>query len=229
MVTARMRVRESHPLQKPWVSSRSKMARSGQGRQRLKTFLPLDKTRKEPLLPSAKIRSRWRSHQIFGATALRSLIVGTIRSHSIAANMKLARLQSELVRGFGIPTSSSLPSLVPSRRLCFFFSSIIGATQVPPLLLLFHHWYHPNVLNSCQSKIEGFIVPMYPSFSFCFCSQLLVQACLSLLLYAILVLCIIKDDFIPFCVFFLFCNNYFVNGCAGAPFLSNSTQDRNPC
>ena len=36
----------------------------------LKTFLLLDKARKEPLLPSAKIQSRWRSHQIFGATAL---------------------------------------------------------------------------------------------------------------------------------------------------------------
>ena len=70
MVKARVRVKEPHPLQEPWVPSRFRMAQPGQGRQRLKIFLPLNKARKEPLLPSAKIRSRWRSHQIFSATAL---------------------------------------------------------------------------------------------------------------------------------------------------------------
>ena len=70
MVKARVRVKEPHPLQKPWVSSRFKKAQSRQRRQRLRTFLLLDKARKESLLPSAKIRSKWRSHQIFGAIAL---------------------------------------------------------------------------------------------------------------------------------------------------------------
>ena len=70
MVKARVRVKEPHPLQKPWVSSRFKKARSRQRRQRLKTFLLLDKARKEPLLPSVKIQSRWSLHQIFGATSL---------------------------------------------------------------------------------------------------------------------------------------------------------------
>jgi len=70
MVKAKVRVKEPYPLQKPWVSSRFRMARSGQGRQRLKTFFLLDKARKEPLLPSAKIWSGWGSHQIFGATTL---------------------------------------------------------------------------------------------------------------------------------------------------------------
>ena len=149
MVKDRVRVKEPTPLQKPRVSPRFRMARSGQGRQRLKTLLPLDKARKEPLLPSAKIQSRWRSHQIFGATALRFLIIGTILSLSSAANMILARLQSELVWGLGIPASSSLPSLVPPRCLRFFFSSIIGATQVPLLLLLFHHQGHPIMLSRC--------------------------------------------------------------------------------
>ena len=102
------------------------MVRSGQGRQRLKTLLPLDKARKEPLYPSAKIRSRWRSHQIFGATALRFLIVGTIRSLSSVANMILAWLQSELVRGLGSTASSSLPSLRLLRCLHCFSSSITG-------------------------------------------------------------------------------------------------------
>ena len=144
-----MGVKGPHPLQKPRVSSRLKMAQSGQGRQSLKTLLPLDKARKEPLLPLAKIRSRWRLHQIFGATALRFLIAGTIRSRLSAANMMLARLQSELVREFGILASSSLPSLVPPRCLHFFFSSIPDTIQVPLLLLLFHHWCHPDVLSRC--------------------------------------------------------------------------------
>ena len=149
MVKSRVRARGPHPLQKHWVSPGLKMAQSGQGRQRLKTILSLDKARKEPLLSSAKIRSRWSSHQIFGATALRFLIVGTIRSLPSAANMIPARLQSELVRGLGIPASSSLPSLVPSRWLHFFFSSITGAAQLPLLLFLFHHWCHPDVLSCC--------------------------------------------------------------------------------
>ena len=145
----RMRVNEQNPLQKPWVSPRFKMARSGQGRPRLKSFLLLDRARKEPLFPSAKIRSRWMSHQIFGATALRFPIAGAICSRSIVANMILARLLSELVRGFGIPASSSLPSLAPPGRFRFFFSSIIGATQVPLLLLLFHHWCHSDLPSCC--------------------------------------------------------------------------------
>ena len=140
MVKARMRMKGPHPLQKPWVSSRSKMARSGQGRQRLKTFLPLVKARKEPLLPSAKIRSRWRPYQIFGATALRFLIAGTIRSPTIAPNAILARLRLELVWGFGISASYSLLSLVPPRCLCFFFSSITSATQTRSVVARARSW-----------------------------------------------------------------------------------------
>ena len=139
-----MRAKRPHPLQKHWVSPRLKMARSGQGRQRLKTLLPLDKAGKKPVLPLAKFRSRCWSHQIFGATALGFLIIGTIRSLSSAANMTLAWWESELVQGSGIPTSSFLPSLVPpfasaSSSLpslgtswcfyfffCFFFPSING-------------------------------------------------------------------------------------------------------
>ena len=124
-----MRMKEQLPLQKPWVSPGFRMAQSGQGRQRLKALLLLDNAREEPLLPSAKIQSRWMSHQIFGATTLRFSIAGTIRSSAIVANMILARLPSELVRGFSIPASSSLPSLAPLGCLCFFFSSITGAAQ----------------------------------------------------------------------------------------------------
>ena len=90
MVEAKMGVKGPHPLQKHWVSPRLKMARSGQGRQRLKTFLPFDKAGKKPLLPLTKIRSRCWSHQIFGAIALGFLIVSIIRSLSSVANMALA-------------------------------------------------------------------------------------------------------------------------------------------
>ena len=126
----RMRMKEQLPLWKPWVSPRFKMARSGQGKQRLKSFLLLDRARKEPHFPSAKIRSRWMSHQIFCATTLRFPIVGTICSRAVVANIILARLPSELVRGFSIRASSSLPSLAPPGCLCFFFSSITGATRI---------------------------------------------------------------------------------------------------
>ena len=135
MVEAKMGVKGPHPLQKHWVSPRLKMAWSGQGRQRLKTLLPLDKAGKKPLLPLAKIRSKCWSHQIFGAISLGLLIVGTIHSLSSAANMALAWWESELARGLDIPASSSPPSLVPpfisaysslpsleaSWCFCFFF------------------------------------------------------------------------------------------------------------
>ena len=128
-------MKEQLPLQKPWVSSRFRMARSGQGRQRLKALLLLDNAKEEPLFPSAKIRSRWMSHQIFGATTLRFPIAGTIRSRVIVANMILAQLPSELAWGLSIPPSSSLLSLVPPGCLCFFFSSITGAIQACLVIL----------------------------------------------------------------------------------------------
>ena len=155
----RMRVNEQNPLQNPWVSPRFRMARSGQRRQRLKSFLFLDRARKEPLFPSAKIRSRWMSHHIFGATALRFPITGAIRSRSIVANMILARLLSELVREFGNPASSSLPSLAPPGCLRFFFSFITGTTQVPVLLFLFHHWSHPDFLVVVRAESKGLSSP----------------------------------------------------------------------
>ena len=87
MFEVKMGVKGSHPLQTHWVSPRLKMARSGQGRRRLKTALPFRKVGVKPPLPSAKIRCRYWSHQIFSSTAMRFLIVGTIRSLSSATNM----------------------------------------------------------------------------------------------------------------------------------------------
>ena len=87
MFEAKVGVKGPHPFQKHWVSLRLKMARSGQGRRRLKIALPFHKAGEKPPLPSAKIRSRYWSPQIFSATAMGFLIVGTIHSLSSAANM----------------------------------------------------------------------------------------------------------------------------------------------
>ena len=87
MFEAKWGVKEPHPLQKHWVSPRLKIARSGQGRRRLKIVLLFHKAGEKPPPPSAKIRSKCRSRQIFGAIAMGFLIIGTIRSLSNAANM----------------------------------------------------------------------------------------------------------------------------------------------
>ena len=75
MFEAKVGVKGPHPLQKHWVSPRLKIA------------LPFRKAGEKPPLPSAKIRSRYWSPQIFNVTVMGFLTVGTIRSLSSAANM----------------------------------------------------------------------------------------------------------------------------------------------
>ena len=87
MFEARVGVKEPHPLQRHWVFLRLKIARSGQGRQRLKVVLCFRKVGAMPPPLSVKIRSRCWSRQIFGVTAVGCLVVSTIRSLSSAANM----------------------------------------------------------------------------------------------------------------------------------------------
>ena len=144
MFEARVGVKEPHPLQRHWVLPRLKMARSRQGRQRLKTVLRFHKVRAMTPPLSVKIRSRCWSRHIFGVTAVGFVVVSTIRSFSSAANMAPACYESELVQGLSIPASSSLPSLVPLFVsasspgppwcfyffFCFFFSSISRAILV---------------------------------------------------------------------------------------------------
>ena len=141
-----MGVKEPHPLQRHQVLPRLKMARSGQGRQKLKTAFHFHKVGAMPPPLSVKIRSRCWSRQIFGVTAAGFLVVSIIRSISSAANMAPLCQESELMRGLSIPASSSLLSLVPLFAsssssfsspglpwcfyfffLYFFFSSISGA------------------------------------------------------------------------------------------------------
>ena len=139
----RVRVKEQNPLQKPWVSPRFRMARSGQERQRLKAFYLLDKARKEPLLPSAKIRYLLDCCQ--NDTCLVTARAGIGIGHP--------RFFLSSITG-----AIQVPLLLP---LFHHLSSIIGAIQVPLLLPLFHHWCHPDLPSRCQSRIEGSIVPVY--------------------------------------------------------------------
>ena len=85
-----------------------------------KDISPLRLDKKEVSLPSAKIRSRCRSHQIFGATKFG--FSSSVVCHACAGldflspvPSILARLLLEQVWGFGVPASSSLPPPVPSK------------------------------------------------------------------------------------------------------------------
>jgi len=127
-------------------------------------------------------------------------------------------------------SASSLPSLAPSNYFCFFFSFITGITQVPPLFLFLPHLRHPTI--SAFSFLPSLVPPklakslleqnqrvyhpyvfLYALFLCLFLVNLWLQACLSLFMYIVLSLYLIKDDFIAFYVSCLFCNNYLVNEC----------------
>ena len=121
-------MKEPYPSQKYHVLMKLKMARLGQGWQRLKILLTL-------IL--AKIRSRGSSRQTFGATKLGSPIISTSRSLMSIANMAPACQESGLMQGQSIPASSSLPSLMPP------FASLSSS---------FHHQIHPSAFPSSSSS-----------------------------------------------------------------------------
>ena len=165
----RVRVKESNPLQKSWVSPRFQMARSGQRRQRPKIFLPLDWTRKKSLFLQPKseagvgrirflVRQYWDFHPTPYVTPVR---VWT--SHRRYHPYLLDCCQSKY---------GDLASL---------------------LLLLFHRRCRPYLLNCCWSKIEDLSFPCF--IILFFYSQLLIQACLSLFMYIVLFIYLIKRRF----------------------------------
>ena len=133
-------MKEPYPSQKYHVLMKLKMARSGQGWQRLKILLTL---------LSAKIRSRGSSRQTFGATELGSPIISTSRSLMSIANMAPACQESGLTQGLSAPASSSLRSLVPP------FASLSSS---------FHHQVHPGAFPSSSSSLPSFSSSP-PSFS----------------------------------------------------------------
>ena len=117
-------MKRPYPSQKCYVLAKLKMARSGQGWERLKISL---------ILLSVKIRSRGSLRQTFGAAELGSPIISTSRSLMSIANMSPACQESGLRQGLSVPASSSLPSLVshfsspsssfssPDPSWCFYF------------------------------------------------------------------------------------------------------------
>ena len=145
MFEARVGVKEPHLLQKHLVSPRLKMARSGQGRRRLKTILLFHKTGEKPPPPSAKIRSRccrvrflmrqqWGFSSSVLSTLSRALLIWHLRVRSqsrcgdwVSPLLPLFLHQCFLLppllllshhRGhLGVSTSSSASSLLPSTRL----------------------------------------------------------------------------------------------------------------
>ena len=131
---------EPYPSQKYHVLIKLKIARSGQGWQRLKILLTH---------LSAKIRSRGSSHQTFGATELGSPIISTNRSLMSIANMAPACQESGLMQGLSAPASFSLRSLVPP------FASLSSS---------FHHLIHPGAFPSSSSSPPSFSSSP-PSFS----------------------------------------------------------------
>ena len=168
----KVRVKEPNPLQKPWVSPRFRIARSGQGRQRLLSLFSPWQGKKGASSSFSQNSKRVEVASDFWCDSIGTPIwcrmsctwrpgfpiTGTICACSITARMILARLPPEQVWGLGILASSSLPSLVPPKCLCFFFSSITGAILM--------------CLVPARAKLKDLSFPciFFFCFSFCFCS-----------------------------------------------------------
>ena len=122
-----VRMKQPNPLQKPRTSPRFRMTQLRQGKQRPKTFLPLNRARKKSLLLQLKSeasvdRIRFLVRQNLDFTQRRVsrvhgfgfLITGTIHTCSIAARAILARLLLEQDCGSSVSASSSFSSPLPS-------------------------------------------------------------------------------------------------------------------
>ena len=162
----RVRVKEQNSLQKPWVSSRFRMVQLGQGRQRLKIFLPLDWTRKESLFLQPKsevgvghirflVRQHWDFHPTLCATHVR-VWASHFQYHPYLLDCCQSNTCSIGARA-SIEILASLLLLLFHRRC---HPDLLGCCQskvvdrVPPLLLLFHRWCHPYLRYCCWSQIE---------------------------------------------------------------------------
>lgn len=174
-----VRVREPSPLQKLRTSPRFRMTQLGQGKQRLKTFLPFNRARKKSLFlqpkPKAGVdRIRFLMRQNLGFTRRR-----VSRVHRCEDELRLIKqINKNVGKQVFYLSALILEHLVVRRR---------GVHQTLPPLLLSHRRYHPYWLDCCQNKIVDL-----PFLWIAFQCQLLKQACLSPFVYDVLSFYLIK-------------------------------------
>ena len=121
-------MKEPNPLQKPQVSPRFRMAQSGQGRQMLKIFSPLDWTRKESLFLQPKSEAH--------VGRIRFLVRHNWDFHPAPCVMHArVRVSHRRYHPYLLDCCQSNICLIAARasmgiwRSCFFFSSTAGAIQ----------------------------------------------------------------------------------------------------
>ena len=88
MFEVRVGVKEPHPPQRHRILPRLKVVRFGQGRHRLKIIFRFDKVGMVSLPLSIKIRSRYWSNQILGASEVRFSAFSAVCSIAGVANME---------------------------------------------------------------------------------------------------------------------------------------------
>ena len=106
MFEAWVEMKDPHPLQRHRILPRLKVMWSGQGRHRFKIILRFDKGEMVFLLLSVKIRSRYWSHQILGASEVRFSVISTVCSIAGVANMEAHQLPAPCTFSSMVPASS---------------------------------------------------------------------------------------------------------------------------
>ena len=173
MVKDRVRVKEPNPLQNPRVSPRFRMTQSGQRRQRPKIFLPLNWTRKKSLFLQSKSE--------VGAGRIRFLVRQNLDFHPAPCVTRVrVWISHRRYHPYLLDCCQSNTCSIATRasmeiwRSCFFFSSTTDATHTC------------LIVAGARLRIYRSRVPLF------FYSQLLIQACLSLFMYIVLFIYLIK-------------------------------------
>ena len=137
MVKDRVRVKEPNPLQKPWISPKFRMAQLGQGRQRLKIFLPLDQKRKKSLFLQPKSKA--------GVDRIIFLVRQNLGFHPVPCVTHVRVWASHL---------QYHPYLLDCCQSKY-------GDLASLLLFLFHRRCRPYLLDCCWSKIEDLSFPCF--------------------------------------------------------------------
>ena len=156
MVKAKVKVKEPHPLQKPWYLRDSEWPGQGKGDKGSRHFFSSTRQERSLLFLQPKseagggrirflVRQHWDLHPVSYVMHVRAGI-----SHHRYHPCLLDCCQNDTCS-----VAAKAGMRVGHPR--FFLSSITGTTQVPPLLLLFHHWYHPG------ASASSFLASLVPS------------------------------------------------------------------